>query len=149
MPFISYSNSLQSLEILGLFSYNLSLLFVVQSPSHAQLFVSPWTIAPQASLSLTISQSLPKFMASVMHFSYLILCALFFFCRQSFPASGIFPMSQLFESDGQNTRVSASASVLSMSSKFIFHKIDWFYLLAVQGTPRILSFSYIQLFPNI
>ena len=40
---------------------------------------------------------------------------LFWFCPQSFPASGTFPMSQLFASDDQNTGVSASASVLPTS----------------------------------
>ena len=39
---------------------------------------------------------------------------LFSFCPQSFPASGTFPISQLFASDDQNTGVSASASVLPM-----------------------------------
>ena len=36
---------------------------VVQSPSHVWLFVTPWIAAYQASLSITISQSLPKFMS--------------------------------------------------------------------------------------
>ena len=40
---------------------------------------------------------------------------LFSFCPQSFPASGTFPMSQLFASDDQNTRASLSASVFSIS----------------------------------
>ena len=40
---------------------------------------------------------------------------LFSFCPQPFPASGTFPMSHLFASDDQNTRASASASVLPMS----------------------------------
>ena len=40
---------------------------------------------------------------------------LFFFCPQSFPASETFPMSQLFTSDDQYTRASASASVIPMS----------------------------------
>ena len=50
--------------------------FVVQSLSHVQLFVTFWTAACQASLSLTISQSLPKFMPieSVMLSNHLILC---------------------------------------------------------------------------
>ena len=50
-------------------------MFVVQLPSHIPLFVTPWTAACQASLSLTIFQSLPEFMfiASVMPFSHLIL----------------------------------------------------------------------------
>ena len=49
---------------------------VVQSPCHVQLFVTPWTAARQASLSLTISQNLPKFVsiALVMLSNYLILC---------------------------------------------------------------------------
>ena len=48
---------------------------VVQLPSHVQLFVTPWSAACQASLSLTISQSLPKFMfiALVMPSSHLML----------------------------------------------------------------------------
>ena len=40
-------------------------------------------------------------------------------CPQSFPASRSFPISQLFTSDGQSTRVSASASVLPMNTQ------DW------------------------
>ena len=48
---------------------------VVQSPSHIRFFATPWTGTCQASLSLTISQSLPKFMliTSVMLSSHLIL----------------------------------------------------------------------------
>ena len=38
-----------------------------------------------------------------------------FFCPRSFPASGTFPMSHLFTSDEQNTRASASASVLPVN----------------------------------
>ena len=43
-------------------------------------------------------------------------------CLQSFPASGSFPMSQIFASDGQTIGVSASASVLPMNIQ------DWFLL---------------------
>ena len=47
----------------------------VQSLSCVWLFATPWTVAPEASLSLTTSQSLPKFMsmALVMPSSHLIL----------------------------------------------------------------------------
>ena len=50
-------------------------IVVVQSPSHVQLFATPWTAAFEASLSITVSQSLPKFMfiASVMLSGHLIL----------------------------------------------------------------------------
>ena len=43
---------------------------VVQSPNHVQLFVTPWSVARQASLSFTISWSLLKVMSikSVMQF---------------------------------------------------------------------------------
>ena len=46
----------------------------------------------------------------------------FFFCLQSFPTSGSFPMSQLSASGGQSIGVSASASVLPMNIQ------DWFPL---------------------
>ena len=42
---------------------------------------------------------------------------LFSSCPQSLPASGSFPMSQLFAWGGQNTGVSASASVLPMNTQ--------------------------------
>ena len=41
-------------------------------------------------------------------------------CLQTFPASGYFPMSQLFASGGQSTGASASASVLPMNSQYWF-----------------------------
>ena len=57
------------------YAYKVPIFVAVQSPSSVRLFVTPWTAACQASLSLTISQSLPKFMsiASVMSSSHLIL----------------------------------------------------------------------------
>ena len=51
--------------------------------------------------------------------------ATFSSCLQSFPASGTFPMSQLFPSGGQSIGASASASV-----RLISFRIDWFDLLA-------------------
>ena len=66
---------------------------VVQLPSCFRPFATPWTAAHQASLSLTISQSVLKFTSieSVMPSNHLILCCLFSFCLQSFPAPGSFP----------------------------------------------------------
>ena len=46
--------------------------------------------------------------------------ALFSSCSQSFPASGSFPLSWLFASDGQSIRASASASVPPMNIHDIF-----------------------------
>ena len=81
---------------------------VVQSPS--RLFATPWMAAHRASLSLTISQSLPKFMsiASVIHLGISSSDTLFSSCPQSFPASGTFAMSQLFASEDQNPGGSTS-----------------------------------------
>ena len=120
----------------------LKLMFaVVQWPSHVWLFVTPWTAACQASLSLTISWSLPKFMsiASAMSSSHLILWCPLLPLPSIFPSIRDFPMSQLFESDDQNTGASALASVLTNKySGLISLKIDWFDLFAVQGTFRSL-----------
>ena len=62
----------------------------------------------------------------------------FSFCLQSFPASGSFPVSQLFMSGGPSIGVSSSASVLPMNIGLISFRIDWFDLFAVQGTLKSL-----------
>ena len=61
---------------------------VIQLPSHVQLFATPWTEARQASLSLTISWSLSKFMsiALVMPSSHLILWCPLFLLPSIFPS---------------------------------------------------------------
>ena len=115
---------------------------VSESLSHVWLFVTPWTAAHQASLSLTVSWSLPKFMSIelMMLPNHLILCHLLSFCLWSFPALGSFPMSQLFASGGQNIVTSALASVLPMCIQ------GWFPLglnglisLSSKGLSRIFS----------
>ena len=60
----------------------------MQSPRHARLFETPWTAACQASLSLTISRSLLKFVsiASVMPSNHLILCHPLLFLPSIFPS---------------------------------------------------------------
>ena len=98
---------------------SLCVLAVVQSISPVQLSATPWTAAHQALLSSTVSRSLLKLM-SIDSWCYLTLSfsvAPFSFCLQSFPASGSFPMSWLFTSGGQSIGVSASASVLPMSTQ--------------------------------
>ena len=70
----------------------------VQSLSSIQLFVTPWTAAHQASLSITNSRSSPKLLSIelVMPSSHLISVVPFSSCPQPLPASESFPMSQLF-----------------------------------------------------
>ena len=66
----------------------------------------------------------------------------FFSCLQSFPASKSFPVSQFFTSGGQSIGASVSASVLQNEySVLISIRIDWFGLLAVQGTSKESSLA--------
>ena len=51
-------------------------------------------------------------------------------------------MSQLFTSGGQSIGASASASVLPVNIRLISFRIDWFDLLAVQGTLKSLVQYY-------
>ena len=62
--------------------------------------------------------------------------ALFFFCLQSFPASGSSPGSWLFASGGHS--IGDSTSAASKYSGLISIRIGWFYSLAVQGSLRSL-----------
>ena len=67
---------------------------------HVWLFGSPWTTARQVSLSLTISQSLPKFKSieSVMPSNHLILCPpIFLYCSLLLPS--IFPSIWVFSNE--------------------------------------------------
>ena len=94
-----------------------------QSLSRVRLFATPWVTACQASLSITITQSSLRLTSieSIMPSSHLIFWCPLLLCPQSLPASGTFPMSQLFTSDDQNTGASASASVLPTSIQGWFH----------------------------
>ena len=93
--------------------------------SHVWLFTTPWTVARQASLSFTISQSFLKLMSitSVMPFNNLILCHSLPLLLQSFPVSESFLISRHFTSGGQSIGASVLASVLSVYIQ------DWFPLV--------------------
>ena len=73
-------------------SLNLQIWVVVQLPSYVRLFTIPWSAAHQASLSLTISLSLPKFMSteSVMPSNHLILCCPLVLLPSVFPSISVF-----------------------------------------------------------
>ena len=93
----------------------------VQSLSRVRLFATPWTAAHQASLTITNSQSLLKFISieSAMPSNHLSSVIPFSSCYQSFPASGSFQMSQFFTSGGERIGVSTSSSVLPMNTDFL------------------------------
>ena len=100
----------------------------------------PWTAACQASLSLTISRSLPRFMsiASVMPSTHLILWYPLFLPPSIFPSIRDFSNESAVCIRWSKYWTSASASVFPSVFGLISLKTDWFDLLAVQGTFRSL-----------
>ena len=126
---------------MGYFWWEAECFSSIQSLSHVWLFVTPWTAACQASLSITNSQSLLKLVSieSVMPSNHLILCDPVSSHLQSFPASQSFPVSQSFASCGQSIEVSASASALPVNIQDLF-PLGWsgWISFAVQGTLKSL-----------
>ena len=117
---------------------------VVYFLSHVHFIVTSWTIAQQASLSFTISQSLLKLISTdlVMPSNHLILCHPLLLLPSIFPSIRVFfLMSQLLPSGGQNIGVSASASVLPTNIQDWF-RIDWFDVTSVQRTLKSLLQQY-------
>ena len=105
------------------------------------LFATPWTAARQASLSVTNSRSLLKLISieSVMPPSHLILC------RPLLLLPSIFPSVRVFYNDSsllirwpKYWSFSFSISPSNEYSGLISFWIDWFDLLAVQGTLKSL-----------
>ena len=137
--------SIGSLRITHQIICIIKLFTSVQLLSCVWLLSTPWNAVCQASLSITNSRSLLKLMSierwchpnitsSVIPFSS---------CLQSFPASGSFPMSQVFTSGGQN--IGASASALPRNNQ------DWLPLgltslipLKSKGLSRVFSNTTVQ-----
>ena len=76
---------------------------------------------------------------SVTHLTISSSVAPFSSCPQSSLASGSFPLSQFFASGGQSFGASASAPPSNEYSGLISFRIDWFDLLAIQGTLNSLQ----------
>ena len=111
----------------------------VQLFSRVQFFVTPWTIAHQASLSITNSRSLLKLVSieSLMPFNHLILC-----CPLLLPS--IFPSIRVFSNESIlciRWPKYWSFSFISPSNEhsgLISFRMDWLDLLAVQGALKSL-----------
>ena len=120
----------------------LMLLLLVQfsSVSHACFFASPWTAAHQASLSITNSRSLVKLMSIdlVMPSNQLILC-------HPLLLTSTIPSIRVFSNESvlhvrwtEYWSFSFSISPSNEYSGLISFRMDWFDLLAVQGTLKSL-----------
>ena len=118
-----------------------------QSLSRVWLFATPWITAHQASLSITNSRvdsdshpssqwCHPATSSSVIPFSS---------CPQSLPASGSFPMNQLFAWSGQSTGVSPLASFLPKKSQG-WSPSNWTGWISLQskGLSRVFSNTTVQ-----
>ena len=100
-----------------------------------------WTAARQSSLSFTISQSLLKLMSmeSVMPSNHLILCHTLFFLPSIFPSIKVFSSDSALCIRWQKYwNFSFNISPSSEYSGLISFRIDWFDLLAAQGTLKSL-----------
>ena len=112
---------------------------VVQSLSYVWLFVTRWTAACQASLSFTIPWNLLKLKSieSVMPPNYLAPCYPLLFLFSIFPSIRVsFNESTLRIRWPKYWSFSLSPS--NEYSGWISFRIDWFDLLAVQGTLKSL-----------
>ena len=113
----------------------------VQSLSHVQLFVTPWTAACQASLSITNSQSLLKLMScdSVMPSNHLILCHPLLLPHSIFPSIRVLSNeSVLCIRWPKYWSFSFNISPSNEYSGLISFRMDWLDLLVVQGTLKNL-----------
>ena len=119
-----------------------SLISSVQLLSHIQLFASPRTTACQASLSFTISLSLLKVMSIklVLPSNHLIPCCPFLLLFSTFPSIRVFSNElALHLRWPKYWSFSFSISTSNEYSRLTSFRIDWFDLLAVQGTLKSFS----------
>ena len=103
--------------------------------------MTPWTTAHQASLSFTISQSLFKLMSteSMMPSNHLILCHPLLLLPSIFPSIRVFTNESVFRVIWpEYWSFSFSISPSNEYSGLISFRIDWFDLLAMWGTFKIL-----------
>ena len=113
----------------------------VQSLSHVRLFVTPWTAACQAFLSITNSWSLFKlvFIELVMPSNHLILCHPLLLLPSIFPSIRVFSNEwALHIRWPKYWSFSFSISPYNAYSGLISFRMDWLDLLAVQGTLKSL-----------
>ena len=114
---------------------------VVQSLSNVRLFATPWTAACHISLSFPISWSLLKIMSigSVMPSKYIIFCHHFSLIPSIFPNIRVFSNeSALLMKWPKYWSFSFSINPSKEYSGLMSFRMDWFDLLAVQGTLKSL-----------
>ena len=124
---------------------NILFIYIISSVQFSRSIVSnsatPWTAAHQASLSITNSQCSLELMSieSVMPSNHLILCCPLLFSPSIFPSIRVFSGESILHIRWPRYwSFSFSISTSNEYSGLISLKIDWFDLLAVQGTFKSL-----------
>ena len=107
--------------------------------SHVRLFATPWTEAHQASLSITISQSLLK----LMSIGLVMPCNHFILCRPLLVLPSIFPSLRVFSNESvlhirwpKYYSFSCSISPSKEYLRLISFRTDWVVLFPIQGTRK-------------
>ena len=111
------------------------------SLSHVQLFVTSWTAAHRASLSIINSCSLLKLMSieSVMPSNHLILCCPLLFLPSIFPSIRVFSNESVLHIRWPRYwRFSLNISPSNEYSGLISFRMNWLDFFAVQGTLKSL-----------
>ena len=117
------------------------MVIVVQLLSRVRIFVTAWTAACQASLSVTNSQSSLELMSteSIMPSNHLILCCPLLLLPSIFPSVGVFSSESAHHIRWPKYwSFSFSISPFNEYSRLISFSMDWLDLLAVQGTLKSL-----------
>ena len=120
---------------------NFQLVSSVQSLSRVQLFVTPWTAARQASLSVTNSRSSLSLMSieSVMPSNYLILCHPLLLLPSIFPSIKVFSNESVLRIRWPKYwSFSFKISPTNEHPGLVSFRMDWLNLLEVQGTLKSL-----------
>ena len=112
----------------------------VQLLSRVWLFETPWTATLQASLSITNSWSLLKLMSikSVMPSNHLILCCPLLLLPSIFPSNGVFSNESALRIRWPKYWSFSFSISHSKEHPGLIFRMDWLYLLAVQGTLKSL-----------
>ena len=119
----------------------------VQWLSRIRLFVTPWTAAGQASLSITNYRSLLKLMSieSVTPSNQLILCHPLRLLPSIFPSIRLFPNESVLHIRWPKSwSFSFNISPSNEYSELISFRMDWLDLLAAQGTLKSLLHTTVQ-----
>ena len=126
---------------------SLGIFSSVQSLSHVQLFVTQWTAAHQASLSITTSQSLLQLISIelVMPSNHLILCHPLLLLPSTFPSIRVFSNeSVLYIRWPKYWSFSFNNSPSKEYSGLIYFRLDWLDLLQCKGLSRVFSNTTVQ-----